>query len=245
MAFFAPVAHVPYSGPPLASASSAGCHPGVAASCGLTEGLKAGEVSTGTTIMACTFDGGVILAADSRTSTGSYIANRVSDKITSLSEHIYICRSGSAADTQAISDYCRHFLAGHEAETQRKPLVKTAATLLKTLCYQNKNNLSAGIIVAGWDPVYGGQVYGIPMGGTLVQMPWTSGGSGSTYIHALLDATYREGMAKEECIAFVRKGVAHAMSRDGSSGGIIRTLVIEASGVQRDKLPGNQLPYGP
>ena len=35
-------------------------------------------VSTGTTIMAIEFDGGVIMAADSRTSMGDYIANRVS-----------------------------------------------------------------------------------------------------------------------------------------------------------------------
>lgn len=30
---------------------------------------------------AVTFNGGVILAADSRTSTGNYIANRVTDKV--------------------------------------------------------------------------------------------------------------------------------------------------------------------
>ena len=32
------------------------------------------EVSPGTTIMAVQFDGGVVLGADSRTTTGSYIA---------------------------------------------------------------------------------------------------------------------------------------------------------------------------
>jgi hypothetical protein len=35
-------------------------------------------VSTGTTIMACEFDGGVVMAADSRTSMGDFVANRVS-----------------------------------------------------------------------------------------------------------------------------------------------------------------------
>lgn len=39
--------------------------------------------------------------------TGPYIANRVSDKITSLHDHICVCRSGSAADTQAVSDIVR------------------------------------------------------------------------------------------------------------------------------------------
>ena len=72
--------------------------------------LKKGEVSTGTTIMALPVEGGVILGADSRVSTGTYVANRVSDKIAALSEHIFACRSGSAADTQALTDYVRYYL---------------------------------------------------------------------------------------------------------------------------------------
>jgi hypothetical protein len=35
-----------------------------------------------------------------RPCAGSYVANRVSDKITALADRIYVCRSGSAADTQ-------------------------------------------------------------------------------------------------------------------------------------------------
>jgi len=75
-----------------------------------TSNLKKGEVSTGTTIMAIPFDGGVVLGADSRVSTGVYIANRVSDKIAQISEHIFVCRSGSAADTQALTDYVKYYL---------------------------------------------------------------------------------------------------------------------------------------
>ena len=73
-------------------------------------GLKKGEVSTGTTIMAIPLKDGVVFGADSRVSTGSYVANRVSDKIVQLSEHIFACRSGSAADTQTLTDYVRFYL---------------------------------------------------------------------------------------------------------------------------------------
>ena len=58
------------------------------------------EVSTGTTLVAMEFADGVILGADSRTSLGSYVANRVTDKLTPVTSHILACRSGSAADTQ-------------------------------------------------------------------------------------------------------------------------------------------------
>lgn len=48
-----------------------------------------------TTIMACVYDGGVVLGADSRTSTGNYVANRASDKITQVMDNVWMCRSGS------------------------------------------------------------------------------------------------------------------------------------------------------
>ena len=56
--------------------------------------------------------------------------------------------------------------------------------------YQYKQLLGA-MIVAGWDQDRGGQVYGCPIGGTLVQENWTTDGSGSTYIWGYLDATFR------------------------------------------------------
>lgn len=63
--------------------------------------------------MGVTFDGGVVLGADSRTSSGSYVANRVADKIVPIHDYIWACRSGSAADTQAVVDYVRHYVDGH------------------------------------------------------------------------------------------------------------------------------------
>lgn len=63
--------------------------------------------------MAVTFDGGVIMGADSRTSTGSYVANRVADKIVPIHDYVWACRSGSAADTQAVIDAVKHYVAIH------------------------------------------------------------------------------------------------------------------------------------
>ncbi len=60
--------------------------------------------------MAVAFDGGVVVAADSRTTTGSYVANRVTDKLTCVADTIYCCRSGSAADTQAVADIVHYYL---------------------------------------------------------------------------------------------------------------------------------------
>ncbi|KAL4425863.1 hypothetical protein ABPG75_009879 [Micractinium tetrahymenae] len=199
-------------------------------------------VSMGTTIMAASYDGGVVMGADSRTSTGTYIANRATDKITPLTDSIYICRSGSAADTQNLSRYVQWFLEQHGMELGDEPEVKTAAKLAQMMAYQNKNFLQAGLIVAGWDKHEGGSVYAIPLGGTLVKTPFTIGGSGSAYIYGLCDKLWRPNMTEEECRAFVVKAVSHAMARDGSSGGCIRTVTISKDGVKRTFTPGDQVP---
>eukprot|EP00026_Physarum_polycephalum_P014775 Phypoly_transcript_15328.p1 GENE.Phypoly_transcript_15328~~Phypoly_transcript_15328.p1 ORF type:complete len:221 (+),score=39.21 Phypoly_transcript_15328:85-747(+) len=196
--------------------------------------------------MAVEFDGGVVMGADSRTTTGSYIANRVTNKITPVHERIFCCRSGSAADTQAISDYVKYYLQMHTSELGEQPEVKTAATLFQMLCYNNKDNLLAGIICAGWDKFNGGSVYNIPVGGALVRQPFSIGGSGSTYIYGYCDATFKHGMTREECEKFVTNSLALAMARDGSSGGVIRLVIIDKNGVERKMVPGNKLPrfYG-
>ena len=52
-------------------------------------------------------------------------------------------------------------------------------------------------------------------------------------------------MTREQCEQFVQKALSHAMARDGSSGGLIRTVKIDASGAERKMVPGNKLPFGP
>lgn len=198
----------------------------------------------GTTIMAVCFDGGVVMGADSRTSTGSYVANRVSDKITQIADNIFCCRSGSAADTQALSDYVRTYLNHHSIENNGEDSrVKTAAKLFQTMCYQNKDRLLAGIICAGYDEVDGGSVWNINLGGSCVRQPYAISGSGSSFIYAYCDANFKEGMTRDECIEFTKKSVAHAMARDGSSGGVIRLCIIDKDGFERVFIPGDDLPF--
>jgi hypothetical protein len=143
------------------------------------------------------------------------VANRTSDKLTPVHDRIYCCRSGSAADTQQIAEYVRYYLEMHAVELGSLPQVLTAATLFRKLCYENKNRLQvpkavlfvsfsdasfsqAGIICGGWDPIEGGQVFSITMGGSLVKQPFALGGSGSTYIYGYCDSNYRSGMTKDE-----------------------------------------------
>ncbi|KAJ7699932.1 proteasome subunit beta type 6 [Mycena rosella] len=180
--------------------------------------LKAGEVNLGTSIMAVQFSNGVVIGADSRTTTGSYIANR------------------------AVADAVHYNLQLYTQSAGAPPTVHTAASLFQKICYENKDALSAGIIVAGWDKEVGPSVYNIPLGGGLFRQPWAIGGSGSTYVYGYCDATYQEGWGRDETVNFVKNTLALAMSRDGSSGGVIRMCVITEGSVERLFVPGNELP---
>jgi 20S proteasome subunit beta 1 len=200
-------------------------------------------VKTGTTIMAVEFNGGVMLAADSRTSTGDYVANRVSRKISRLHERIFVLRSGSAADTQALTAMVRHYLGQHAVELDSLPTVNTAANLFKLIAYNNKDNLMAGLIIAGVDEHKGAQVYTIPLGGTRLRTPCAIGGSGSGYITALVDHLYRPNMTEGECRDFITRCVSHAMARDGSSGGVIRVVTVTPAEVKEEVVFGSRLPF--
>lgn len=114
--------------------------------------------------MAVEFNGGVIIGADSRTSTGSYIANRVTDKLTRITDKIYCCRSGSAADTQAIADIVSYSTYYSENQNGKDALVSEVAAEFRRFCYNYRDSIMAGIIVAGYDDVNGGQVFSVPLG---------------------------------------------------------------------------------
>ena len=211
-------------------------------SCDLKPDWLYAEMMTGTTTMAVEYDGGVVIGADTRTTTGSYVVNRVTDKLTRVTDHIYCCRSGSAADTQMITDGVIYELDMYSIELGKPPLVKVTAKLFQNMCYQQRDKASAGILVAGWDEREGGQVYSIPIGGMCVRQSIAIGGSGSTYLYGHCDNTFKKGMSKEECIKFVANAVSLAINRDGGSGGCVRVASIDKDGIQRQVILGNELP---
>lgn len=55
------------------------------------------STSEATTLVAARFEGGVVIGADSRTSQGSFVANRLTDKISPVAPSIFLARSGSSA----------------------------------------------------------------------------------------------------------------------------------------------------
>lgn len=197
--------------------------------------LKKGEVNLGTSIMAVVYKDGVLLGADSRTTTGSYIANRVTDKLTQIHDTIYCCRSGSAADTQAVADIVKYYLQIYASQLPfgETPTTDIAANVFQEMCYNNKDSLSAGIICAGYDKKNGGSVYSIPIGGSIHKQEYAIAGSGSTFIYGWCSENFKQNMERDEVVGFAKTALSEAIKWDGSSGGVIRMVLLTAKGVER------------
>eukprot|EP01002_Notosolenus_urceolatus_P005004 NODE_2326_length_1147_cov_16.642077_g1932_i0.p1 GENE.NODE_2326_length_1147_cov_16.642077_g1932_i0~~NODE_2326_length_1147_cov_16.642077_g1932_i0.p1 ORF type:complete len:291 (+),score=59.76 NODE_2326_length_1147_cov_16.642077_g1932_i0:165-1037(+) len=182
--------------------------------------------STGTTQVSCVFNGGVVFAADTRTTMGQYVAGRDSPKIMKIAPNMVLCRAGASADTQNVANMVQDQLTYISTESGDLPLLKSAANVLQYIAYRYRYQLSAAFIVGGCDKVNGPQIWQIPIGAPKLKVPWAAGGSGGTYLWAWLDSNYRPDFTKAEAIAFVTTAVSHAIARDGSSGGFVRYAVV-------------------
>lgn len=225
--------------------------------------LRPDEVSMGTTILAVRYDGGVVVGADTRTSVSGYVSNRHAAKLTFVLDRnaddfvkvstpsaaaagggegsegggfstCVVCRSGSAADTQALASAVRTELVSRRLLYGMRGTVSQAAALLRNLLVDS--DLTAGLICAGYDHERrDGTLYAISPGGTTFEeREWAAGGSGSSYVLGHLDARYpKDGpllSSEEEALEFVSGAIGLAMERDGSSGGFVRMYVIDRNG---------------
>jgi 20S proteasome subunit beta 1 len=57
-----------------------------------------------------------------------------------------------------------------------------------------------------------------------------------------VDATFKEKMTKAQCLDFTKNAVTLAIQRDGSSGGVVRTVAISKDGVEHSLTLNQDLP---
>ncbi len=132
--------------------------------------------------------------------------------------------------TRSNSRECFHTLSPPRADgtgtTGIQSMEARPADLVSRAC-------RAGIIIAGHHPSHGGSVYSIPLGGSLHRQSYAIGGSGSTYIYGYCDSYWKENMSEADGIGFVKGALREAIKWDGSSGGVIRMVVLTDKGAKR------------
>merc|ERR1719424_131735 len=149
----------------------------------------------GTTTLGFIFNGGVLIAVDSRASMGSYIGSGTVKKVIPISKWVLGTMAGGAADCsyweRNLAKQCRV----HELREGKRISVAAASKLLSNTLYGYRGQgLSMGTMIAGWDEALGPNLYYIDNDGTRLKGNLFSVGSGATYAYGVLDNEYREDL---------------------------------------------------
>jgi 20S proteasome subunit beta 5 len=155
-----------------------------------SSGLKI-NMSHGTTTLAFKFNGGVIIAVDSRATGGMFIGSQEVRKIIEINEFLLGTMAGGAADCtyweRVLSKHCRLY----ELKNRERISVAAASKILSNIAYQYKGyGLSMGVMIAGWDK-RGPGLYYVDDDGRRASGKLFSIGSGATYALGVLDNGYR------------------------------------------------------
>jgi len=191
------------------------------------------RMAHGTTTLGFKFNGGVIIAVDSRATGGMFIGSQEVKKIIEINEFLLGTMAGGAADCvyweRVLSKHCRLY----ELKNRERISVAAASKILSNIAYQYKGyGLSMGVMIAGWDK-RGPGLYYVDDDGRRASGKLFSVGSGATYALGVLDAGYRADMSDEEAQELGRRAIFHATHRDAASGGVVRVYHVKQDGWQK------------
>ena len=117
---------------------------------GIAKGLM--DFKKGTTTLGFKFQGGIIIAVDSRASMGSYIGSQTVKKIIEINDRLLGTMAGGAADCSVWERRLTVLARMHELREGEKISVAAASKILANIFISYRGyGLSCGTMVAGWD----------------------------------------------------------------------------------------------
>nr|ANM86169.1 proteasome subunit beta type-5-B [Stygiella incarcerata] len=184
----------------------------------------------GTTTLGFVFQGGVLIAVDSRASSGQYVSSKTVKKIIEINPYLLGTMAGGAADCQFWERYLGMLAGMYELRQGHRISVCAASKLLSNIVYRYKGmGLSMGTMVAGWDKT-GPNLYYVDNDGMRLKGNLFSVGSGSPYAYGVLDAGYRFDLTVDEAVDLGRRAIFHATHRDAFSGGKVMVYHVKEDG---------------
>ncbi|KDE05115.1 proteasome subunit beta type-7 [Microbotryum lychnidis-dioicae p1A1 Lamole] len=187
--------------------------------------------STGTTIVGCLFDGGVVIGADTRATEGSIVADKNCEKIHFISDNIRCAGAGTAADTEFTTALISSNIALHALSTGRKPLVVTAMTMLKQMLFRYQGQVGAALVLGGVDAT-GSHLYTVAPHGSTDKLPYVTMGSGSLAAMAVFESAWKPNMTRQVALELVCEAIEAGIFNDLGSGSNVDACIIEAKGTE-------------
>ncbi|CAG9971169.1 unnamed protein product [Clonostachys byssicola] len=197
--------------------------------------------STGTTIVGCIFDGGVVIAADTRATSGPIVADKNCEKLHYIAPQIWCAGAGTAADTEFTTALISSQLELHAMSTGRKPRVVTCMTMLKQHLFRYQGHIGAYLVVAGVDPT-GTHLFTVHAHGSTDKLPYVTMGSGSLAAMSVFESKWKAELTQEEAVELASQAILAGIWNDLGSGSNVDVAVItpEKTTLKRNLIKPNE-----
>ncbi len=191
----------------------------------LPAGSAADLAPHGTTIVAATFPGGVVMAGDRRATMGNVIAQRDIQKVFPTDEFSCAGIAGTAGLAVEMVRLFQTELEHYEKIEGSTLSVDGKANRLATLIRGNLGMAMQGLAVvplfAGWDERAGiGRIFSYDVtGGRYEETAFHAVGSGSLFARGSLKKLYREDLDEDGCVTALVQALYDAADDDSATGG--------------------------
>ena len=214
---------------------------------------NAGDLAPhGTTIVAATYPGGVMMAGDRRATMGNIIAQRDIQKVFPADEYSCVGIAGAAGLAVEMIRLFQTELEHYEKIEGTTLSMDGKANRLAALIRANLGLAMQGLAVvplfAGFDlSTDQGRIFSYDVtGGRYEETAFHSVGSGSLFARGALKKLYRENLTENECVTAIVQALYDAADDDSATGGpdVTRRIfpvvqVITADGGRR--LPDDEV----
>ncbi|ATW47683.1 proteasome subunit beta [Streptomyces xantholiticus] len=183
------------------------------------------EAPHGTTIVATTFPGGVVLAGDRRATMGNMIAQRDIEKVFPADEYSAVGIAGTAGLAVEMVKLFQLELEHFEKVEGVQLSLEGKANRLSTMIRSNLGMAMQGLAVvplfAGYDiDREKGRIFSYDVtGGRSEERGYAATGSGSIFARGAMKKLYREDLTEQQATTLVIQALYDAADDDSATGG--------------------------
>jgi len=191
----------------------------------LPEGNAAGLAPHGTTIVAATYPGGVVMAGDRRATMGNIIAQRDIEKVFPADEYSAVGIAGTAGlaveMVRLFQTELEHYEKIEGTTLSMDGKAKRLAALIRSNLGMAMQGLAVVPLFAGYDlSAQQGRIFSYDVtGGRYEETAFHSVGSGSLFARGSLKKLYREDLDAEGCVTALVQALYDAADDDSATGG--------------------------
>lgn len=183
------------------------------------------EAPHGTTIVAVSFPGGVVLAGDRRATMGNIIAQRDIEKVFPADEYSAVGIAGTAGLAVEMVKLFQLELEHFEKVEGAQLSLEGKANRLSTMIRSNLGMAMQGLAVvplfAGWDvDREKGRIFSYDVtGGRSEEHGYAATGSGSLFARGAMKKLYRDDLTEQQALTLVVQALYDAADDDSATGG--------------------------